>query len=363
MPVLTTPTNTEAELKGVDLGGLIREDVMNKIWDISKIPLPFTDSISSDTCKQSFTEWTLDKLQAVDLTNKVSEGKDGTWTDNTAAGSRVGNHCQISAKYVPVSERAQASDTIGRSNELAYQVMRRQQELRRDVEAIALSPQASLPDTGSVAGTAGGFPAWLVGDASTAPGSEDTREIGETYYAGTGGSSTGFNYTTGVVDTITNGTVRALTEKLVRDAVESSYGLGGNPTKLMSTPAVIRKLSEYMFTSSARIGTITSDQGKSEAKASALGAVNVFVSDFGTLEFIPNRLQQLYNSDTAAHVFIYDPEYVRFSYLQGYQTQPLAKTGFLDKRLMSVDWTLKVLNTGSHAVIADVDPTADVTAS
>ena len=354
---LTTTSGTEAVLKGVDLGGLIREDVMNKIWDISKIPLPFTDSISSDSCKQSYTEWTNDKLQAQNLSNAVSEGKDGTWTDNTAAGERVGNHCQISVKYVPVSERAQNSDTIGRSNELAYQVMRRQQELRRDVEGIMLTQQASLADTGSVAGTAGAFGAWLVGDAATTP-----ADAGETYFAGTGGSSTGFNFTTGVVDTITAGTVRALTETLVRDAVESCYNKGGNPTKLMSTPAVIRKLSEYMFTSSARIGTIMSDQGKSEAKASALGAVNVFVSDFGTLTFVPNRLQPLYNTATAAQVFVYDPEYVRQAFLDGYQTQPLAKTGLLDKRLMSVDWTLKVLNPEAHAIIADIDPTTAVTA-
>lgn len=353
---LTTPSNTEASLKGIDFNGLIREDVMNKIWDISKIPLPFTDSISSDTAKQSYTEWPLDKLQAQNLSNAFSESADDfSAIDDTAAGERVGNHCQISAKHVPVSERAQNSDTIGRSNELAYQVMRRQQELRRDIEGIMLSPQASLADTGTVAGTVGGFPSWLVGDANT--GVDDD---GETYFAGTGGSSTGF--ATGIVAAPTSGTIRALTETMVRDAVEACYNKGGNPTKLMSTPSVIRKLSEYMFTSSARIGTITSDQGKSESKATALGAVNVFVSDFGTLTFVPNRLQPLYNTATAAHVFVYDPEYVRQAFLDGYQTETLAKTGLMDKRLMSVDWSLKVLNPEAHAVIADIDPTAAVTA-
>jgi len=38
----TTTALASSDLKAVAAGGLIREDVMNKIWDISKIPLPFT---------------------------------------------------------------------------------------------------------------------------------------------------------------------------------------------------------------------------------------------------------------------------------------------------------------------------------
>lgn len=351
---LTSPSGKEVTLKGVNWGGLIREDVMNKIWDISKIPLPFTDSISSDKAKQSYTEWTLDELQAVDVDNSYTEGQDSGWNDDTAAGERVGNHCQISAKHVPVSERASNSDTIGRSNELAYQVMRRQQELRRDVEAISLEPQASLADDGAGTakgdgGKAGGFPTW----------------IDDNFISVGGGTAGGYNLTTGLTEAQTPGTRAALTETAVKDAIEAVYNKGGNPTKMMSVPAVIRKFSEYLFTSSARVGTITSDQGKSEAKATALGAVNVFVSDFGTLTLVPNRIQQYYEdvgTDDAANVFVYDPEYVRHAFLDGYQTQSLAKTGLMDKRLMSVDWTLKVLNPDAHALIADVDPTADVTA-
>ena len=352
---LTSPSGKELTLKGVDFGGLIREDVMNKIWDISKIPLPFTDSISSDAAKQSYTEWTMDELQPVDVDNSYTESQDGDWDDDTAAGERVGNHCQISVKHVPVSERASNSDTIGRSNELAYQVMRRQQELRRDVEAISLEPQASLADDDTQGkgngGKVGGFPSWITPD---------------TFLSTNDGVAGGYNFTTGLTVAQTPATARAaLTETLVRDAIELVYNKGGNPTKMMSVPAVIRKFSEYMFTSSARVGTILSDQGKSEAKATALGAVNVFVSDFGTLTLVPNRLQQYYEDGAAAdaaNVFIYDPEYVRHAFLDGYQTQPLAKTGLMDKRLMSVDWTLKVLNPDAHALIADVDPTADVTA-
>ena len=131
----------------VDIRGLINEDVMQKIWDISKIPLPFTDMIGSGSSKNSYKEWTTDELAAPDNTNATVDGADATG-DDTKQGDRVGNHHQIPDKIVKVSTRAQNSDTIGRANELAYQVMRRQQELKRDVEAIVLTNQASVADDG-----------------------------------------------------------------------------------------------------------------------------------------------------------------------------------------------------------------------
>ncbi len=342
---MSTANLDSADLKAVGYQGLIREDVMEKIWDISKIPLPLTDRIGTDSTKNSYKEWTQDTLSAPDVTNAVVDGSDQSGND-TVTGARVGNHCQESVKIVQVSTRANNSNTIGRSNELSYQVMRRQQELRRDVEAIMLTKQASVADDGNTTpGKSAGLDAWLV--------TNDSR--------GATATATGFNTSTGLVAAATDGTKRGLTETLVRDAVQGVYQEGGNPTVLMTTPGVCRLFSEYLFTSSARVATLQSDQGKSGEKATALGAVNVFVTDFGTLELVPNRLQQLTGSNDAASVFVIDPDYLSIAYLTGYRTEPLAKTGLSDKRLMCVDWTLEVLTEKSHAVIADVDIAVAVT--
>lgn len=347
---MSTANLDSADLKAVTYGGLIREDVMNKIWDISKIPLPFTDMIGSETSKQEYKEWTTDELAAPDVTNAVVDGSDATG-NNTATGARVGNHHQISDKVVRVSYRADASDTIGRAKELAYQLMRRQQELRRDVEAIALQNQASVADNGdAVAGKVGGLPSWL---ATTVTGDAG-------FVAG------GFNTSTGLTVAYTSGgAVIALTETAVRNAVESIYNEGGDPTVMMSIPGVIRKFSEYLFTSSARVGTIMSDQGRSAEAATALGSVSVFVTDFGTLKLVPNRLQQKQQAvapNDSAFVFFLDPEYLALTYLQGYRTDELAKTGLAENRQMSVDWSLIVNTEKAHGMIGDVDFTAAVTA-
>lgn len=331
-----------ADLKAVLRGGLIREDVMDRIFDISRIPLPFTDMIGSGSHKNSYAEWTTDELAAPDVTNAVVDGDDATGND-TKTGARVGNHSQISDKVVRVSFRADASDTIGRARELGYQLARRQQELRRDVEAIALENQGSVADDGNtVPGLAGGLPTWL-----------------ETSIAN--GTPGGFQTGSGLTAAFTPVAPTALTESDVRDIVQSVYQEGGDPTKMMSVPAVIRKFSEYLFTSSARIATLMSDQGRSAEAATAMGSVNVFVTDFGTLDLVPNRLQQLQGGGTWAFVFILDPEYLSLSYLQGYRTEMLAKTGLAENRQMSVDWTLKVHTEKAHGIIGSVDIAADVT--
>ena len=350
---MSTANLDSADLKAVALNGLIREDVMNKIWDISKIPLPFTDMIGKGSAKNSYKEWTTDELAAPDVANAVVDGADASGND-TETGERVGNHHQTSDKVVRVSYRADASDTIGRAKELGYQLSRRQQELRRDVEAIALLNQASIADNGdAVAGKVGGLPTWM-----------RTNTVNLT-------TPVGFNNTTGVttVPTATTDGI-TLTEASIRDVVESIYQEGGDPTVLMSVPGVIRKISEYLFTSSARVATLMADQGKSSEKATALGSVNVFVTDFGTLRLVPNRLQQLYDAVYAnpsltadfADVFILDPAYLQMCYLYGYRTDVLAKTGLAENRQMAVDWSLIVNTEKAHGIIASVDPTVAMTA-
>ena len=344
---MSTANLDSADLKAVTKGGLIREDVMEKIWDLSKIPLPLTDLIGTDVSRNSYKEWTIDALATPDLTNANVDGADASG-NNTVLGTRVGNQHQILDKVVRVSDRAQSSDLIGRANELGYQLSRRQQEIKRDLEAIALSNQASVADNGdSTAGKLGGLPSWI-----------------ETSYSG--GTKGGFSTSTGLTVARTLTTRRALTETLVRDGVQTIYQNGGDASVLMSYPAVIRKISEYLFSSSARIATLMSDVVGAE-KATAVGSVSVFVTDFGILKMVPNRLQQIHKdsggTNDCADVFLIDPMYLSFSYLGGgVKVKDLARTGTADNKQMTLDATLIVHNEKAHGIIGDIDYTASMTA-
>jgi hypothetical protein len=330
---------THASLKGVQRGGLVPEDVMAKIWDISKIPLPFQDLIGTDSHNNEYAEWTKDKLAAPTLANALVDGSDAP-ADSNRLGTRVGNHSQISGKTISASTRAREGATLNMGDAYAYQLMRRQQETKRDIDAIALANQGSVVDDGSAtAGKSGGLDAWLTTNTNN----------------GATGANGGFNTGTGLVVAATPGTARALSEAAVRNVAQSVWEQGGNPTTLMGRPAVIRKFSAYMFTASAQIATLTSDVREKRGAAVATGSVNVFVTDFGVvLEMIANRLQQPTAAGVSS-VFIIDPEYAAISYLMAMNAFSLAKTGLADKGMCAADWTLKVMSEEAHGVLRGID--------
>jgi hypothetical protein len=346
------------DLSSVDLDGVINEDVMQTIFEIDPVDLPFHDMAGRETSDNAYKSWIKDSLEAPSLANAQVDGADLTASPPVASGdetvanmARVGNHHQISTKVVKVSTRAQKVDTIGYANALVYQLRQRQQELRRQCEATACSPQASVEATDLVAGKTAGAAAMF-----------ETNIIN--------GTAGGFS--AGIYSGPTPGAARAMTETDVRDAGEMAYNEGGNPTKLMSVPKMIRKLSEYLFTSSARIGTIQTNVSRNSVSegeyghqgVTAVGAVNVIVTDFQTLEFVPNRSQLLYDNGgtDCCDVFIMDPEYWAITYIQGIETEALAKTGLSSKRMMSVDWSIIAKQEKASAIIMGIDPTLAVTA-
>lgn len=331
--------------------GLVSEDVMSRVWDISKIPLAFKDRIGSDRATNHFTEWTIDRLSDVDVLNSTVDGANAG-DDDSVLGNRVGNFTQMPDKVVKISSRARAVDTIGFADALSWQVMRRQQELMRDISAIMQENQASIADDGNAQpGLMGGFPSWLETNTSR----------------GVGGADGGF--AAGIVAAPTPGEARGLTETLFRDIAQSVWEQGGNPTVAHSTPAVIRQFSEYGFTETARIARLQRNEQQDRGAATAVASVSVWLTDFDvSLELVADRLLQTYDSADVgpiqvANMFIYDPEFVMEGVLQGVQVGELAKEGTADNRQMFADVTLKVLNEAAHGVIADIDGTIPVTQS
>ncbi len=338
------------DLKDVAADGLINEDVMQKIWDISAIPLPFSDNVLEDSHSNPYCSWVKDELNAPNVGNAVVSGSDaGSRTDGNEA--RVGNHSQTSVKYVYVTERAQNVDVVGSDgNELARGLMKRQQELRRDIEAMALLNNASVEDdNNTTAGEAGGFDNWV----------ETNIDAAEA-----GASVGGFNTGTKIVDAHTDATTAvAGTEARLSTLIETAYGNNAEPSILMSTPAVIKRLATRLFASS-KVATPTANvSGTAPANQTSQGFINVMVTDFGfTLDLMPNRLQQDYNSDTAASLFGIDPQMVAISYLHRPKAEMIAKLGLSHRWQISADWTVKVYQEKAHMNYRDIDEDAAWTA-
>lgn len=333
---------TAADLDGVQFGGLINEDVMQKIWDIDNVPLPLTDRIGTDSHDNPYAEWTIEELAVPNTGNAEIDGSTQN-KDDTKEGERHGNHSQMSTKVVKISTRAQNVNGIGFADALSHQVSQRQKELKRDNEAQMLTAQASVKMTNAIPGVSGGLAAWVKDNTAVANGT----------------TAGGFDLGTGLVDTRSGYSVSptAISEADVRDVTTRVYQEGGESVVMMSTVGAINAFSEYLFTSSARIAALQSDVNQQKSAVVATGSVNVFVADNATLELVSNRIQQPEIGDSVS-VFMIDPTMLRMSFLDGYAVEPLAKDGLADTRMMSVDYTLKVLNYNAQGLIAAVDQTA-----
>ena len=79
------------DLAGVDVGGTIAEDVMNKLYDISPVDRPFCDSIGSGTSGNDMVEWVREALEAASKDN-ATIGNGRTSPELSSAG-RQGRSC------------------------------------------------------------------------------------------------------------------------------------------------------------------------------------------------------------------------------------------------------------------------------
>jgi hypothetical protein len=365
--------NTDAyDLSQVDIGGTIHEDVMDAIYDISPVDRPFCDSIGVTESGNPYKEWTRESLEAADKDNATVDGADAG-TDDSVTGERIGNHHQLMDKVVRVSTRARNVDAIGTSDELIRQLMKRQRALRRDEEAALTSRNPAVMATSSVAGKLAGVGAWIgvkIADVAATTSSRGITSGTDPVLTGDGTGGGGFPDTAAG-----EGVKRALSETYVKDMMREAYENGGDPRVCMSTPAGIEVFSDWLFNSSARVATLQSytDQsnrtnngtggGQSGGGVTAQGAVNIFVTNFGTLELVPNRFQpQAHAADAdVADLYLLDPDTWERTYLQGYETNELAKTGTADNRQITVDVSLCALNPEANAVVADIDVTATPT--
>lgn len=342
---MSTDNLDHTDANNAPVGGVIREEVMDKIWQIDKFPLPLTDMCSKGTHGNQKVEYTTDEFADPDTDNAVVDGADVD-QDDSKVGTRVANYTQTSIKEVRVSTRANAANSIGRQATLSYQVSQRQKELRRDVEAIMCSAQASLAGDGNaIPGRSAGLGAWIA-----------TNTV-----FGAGGSAGGFNTGTGIIDAPTFGTPAPISETMIKDIMQAIYEEGGEGMFLMARPKVIRLISEYYFTDTAKAASMVNDNMSGNSKATAYSSTNVIVTDFGTLTLVPNRLQQQTAADSST-AYILDSRHLKQSFLTGYRVEPLGKTGLSEKRMMSVDWSLCVLNEKSQGAIFDIDETAAMVA-
>lgn len=342
-------------------GDNVREDFMDAIYNIAPRLTEFMSRIGRGKSKDIYTSWQQDTLREPNENNKHKDGADFT-TVALSKARRVGNINQISKGYLVTTGRADVVDKAGRSSEMNYQLAKEIPALKRDMEAILTSNQTAAPDSdGDTESTLGGLQA-----SFRMP---STGQVRTAITAGTGSAETLRASTTTIPTAyIANGTPDALTETLLRTAIERQFTNGGMADTIMVAPAVKTLISTYLYTSSARVAALYSDVGQKSSKggASAQGSVDVYISDFGAFKIIPNRFLG-YDSDSAhapdgSVLYILDFSLWATLYLRPFRTKKMGVTGDNDKRELLVDYTLQNKEEMGNAAIFDIDPTTPMVA-
>jgi hypothetical protein len=302
----------------------IREDLSNVITNIAPEETPFQSNIGRETISNTLFEWQTDTL-ADAAANAQLEGDDVASFDSVTATVRLTNYAQISRKTIILSNTEEVVNKAGRRSELAYQIAKRGSELKRDQEFIMLN--------GGVA---------VAGNTTTA---RVTASLGAFVKTNTDKQTDGVDpsYTTLPNSARTDGNVRTFTETILKNVIQKVWTAGGTPKILMCGPVNKQRVSGFSGIASSRFNINGGDK-----PAVLIGAVDIYVSDFGNVAVIANRFQR------ERDAWVIDPEYAKMTVLRPYQQVELAKTGDAEKRMLLQEWGLKILAENAHGLAADL---------
>ena len=386
---VTTPVTTRAvDLAAVDKGGLVAEDVIPRLFNLTPVERPMIDAIGSTDCDSTKKEFVDKVLAKPNSRNTAAENEDLSARNDSRQGHRYYNWCQQMTKVIKTSQRGRDVKLIYDADEFLQQLMDAGEELRMDEEAAVVSRNPATPETA----TAHPQPP-LPPAAGTAPsGSEAGSLMAGACSWGLYNSSYGVGATAPILDGTgifpeqggapttapDPGTKRAFTETMLRDTLRGGWKDGARFNLLMSTGDMIEVIGNYMFTSTARVASmqtdvaqsnrtgVTAGNGARQGGVVAQGAVNMFVGNFGVVTLVPNRQMEEYDSGAgtadACDILFVDTRYPVVGTLHSYDTKDLSEVGLYDQQVLFVDKTFIPGATRSLAVVGDIDFAVPMTA-
>ena len=298
----------------------IREDLADIIYNIAPTDTPFMSNVGKGTASGTYHEWQTDDLTAAS-DNKVAEGAAAPAAESVAS-VRVGNYTQLASKTVSVSGSNAAADAAGRASQMAYQLAKKGMELKRDMEKTLVGT-----DKAQVAGAASGTAREL---ASV------TSWLGTNCSFGSGGGApNGLGTNIGAA-----GTDRDFSETLLTGVIEDCWVQGGTPSIIMCNAFQKAKLTAF---------TGNATKFKNVDDKTIVNAVDVYVSDYGELSVVPNRLML---NET---VLVLQPDMFSVDTYRDFQTSDIAKTGDFESKQLLVEYTLASKNEAASGSIRDLN--------
>jgi hypothetical protein len=311
---MAAPTNTYSTATAIGN----REDLIDAITIISPLATPFLSLCGKTTATATLHEWQTQDLAAA-ASNAQVEGDDATAKVVTPT-VRLSNRTQISTKNIAVTGTQQAVLSAGRGkDEMGYQLMLAAKEIKRDLEFGLLQNSTAAASPRTLRGMVG----WM-GD------NVDASVAGTSYVPPV--------YTTATGTAQTDGTPIAFTEARLKNVLQKIFTAGGEPDTILLSPAAKQTFSTFTGNSTRF------DKGEDQT---VYAAVDLYVSDFGSLKVLPSRL----NRTRDAFVLQSDKLYV--AWLRPYATKDLAATGDSVRKQLVCEYTLENRQPKAHGGVLD----------
>lgn len=284
----------------------VKQQLSNIVDMLDTAETPFYSMIGTETVGGRTVEWAEDKIRDP----KANAAVEGAVAGDALSAPLIerSNYTQIFSDFVNVSGSAAANEQAGKL-ELARQRENTSKAVKTDVENAFLSASVASAGDASSARTCAGF----------------TAQVDPT----------------NVID----GKSAKITEDALNDLLEIIYTKGGRPSVIMCHPALKRALSKVLK---------TDRQHSIDNSTVVNGAVDIYESDFGRLEIIPNRFAEFDTGTGVGSIYVIDPTKWKKVFFRNWKKEELAKTGDSIKEQILCEVTLKNTAYGASGVITKV---------
>jgi len=277
----------------------VKENVLDQIFNFNPDDAPLLAMIERTDIDNVYFEWQRDSYRAPDPTRAAIEGADATYSAQTQPGL-LNNRTQIFQDTVSVSNTAERVKKYGRAKEGKRLRMKKMIELKRDMEAAAISSGATVTGTSGVAGRLRGLYGFI------------TNRV-------VGASGVAPDPTTNTAPV--TGTDVSVTETMLKTGIQTCYQNGGSGSIVMCSPA--HKVKVSSFTGNVQR---TNEVGSKQA-AVLNAAFDFYRSDFGVTKVVPNRVQAVAAAGLNDTLYIFDTDKLALAQLRPFESERLATVG------------------------------------
>lgn len=306
----------------------VHEDLADVIYNIAPMDTYFLNNVGRGKATNVLHEWQTDTLDTPSKTNKFTEGDDFS-AQAINPTTRLKNYAQIARKDFVITATANAQNTAGRKQELAYQIVLKGKALKRDIESHLVSAENASAGSSASPRSAAAVETWIYTNNHIAATGQTTST--------TPAPVSGLASTAG-----TDGSATAFVEADLQNALLQAWSCGGETDVILLPPNLKRKLDAYT-------GLATRFRNVSAgSQAEITSAADVYTSAYGSHKVVLSRYMR------ASAVLCLDLSTWAVAWLRPIQMEDIAKSGDSEKRMLVGEYTLEARTPTANTKLTNV---------